>query len=186
MSISWEPSSRRKWKSRWLSLRGSPGKYVVLVDPIDGSSNLDVDCVVGSIFAIRDLKGSVEESILSKGVAGRRRIHHVRNFDDPCVQLPETGCTALFSTKRSGSSSWTTTCPHARSGKDPRVNFGNYDAWSDPAKNFVDALTRRTRTAIRCAIQERSLPIFIESFTEEESTSTPRCQSPQGEAAASL
>ena len=42
-------------------------KYVVLVDPIDGSSNLDVDCVIGSIFSIRHLKGTVEESILRKG-----------------------------------------------------------------------------------------------------------------------
>ena len=39
-------------------------KYVVLVDPIDGSSNLDVDCVIGSIFSVRNLKGSVQESIL--------------------------------------------------------------------------------------------------------------------------
>src|SRR5512135_1848232 len=50
-----------------ISSGGEPGKYVVLVDPIDGSSNLDVDCVVGSIFSIRNLKGSVEESILQKG-----------------------------------------------------------------------------------------------------------------------
>jgi fructose-1,6-bisphosphatase I len=42
-------------------------KYVVLVDPIDGSSNLDVDCVVGSVFSVRRLKGTVEESILQKG-----------------------------------------------------------------------------------------------------------------------
>ena len=42
-------------------------KYVVLIDPIDGSSNLDVDCVIGSIFSIRSLQGTVEESILQKG-----------------------------------------------------------------------------------------------------------------------
>jgi fructose-1,6-bisphosphatase I len=42
-------------------------KNLVLVDPIDGSSNLDVDCVIGSIFFIRSLKGTVEESILQKG-----------------------------------------------------------------------------------------------------------------------
>ena len=33
-------------------------KYVVLVDPIDGSSNMDVDCVIGSIFSIRRLTGT--------------------------------------------------------------------------------------------------------------------------------
>ena len=50
-----------------LSPEGKGGKYVVLVDPIDGSSNLDVDCVIGSIFSVRDLKGTIEESILQNG-----------------------------------------------------------------------------------------------------------------------
>ncbi len=42
-------------------------KYVVLVDPVDGSSNLDVDCTVGSIFSIRMFSGSLEKSILQEG-----------------------------------------------------------------------------------------------------------------------
>jgi fructose-1,6-bisphosphatase I len=42
-------------------------KYVVLVDPIDGSSNMAVDCVIGSIFSVRTLGGSLEQSVLQKG-----------------------------------------------------------------------------------------------------------------------
>ena len=42
-------------------------KYVVLVDPLDGSSNLEVDCLTGSIFSIRTFKGTRQEDILEKG-----------------------------------------------------------------------------------------------------------------------
>ena len=36
-----------------LTTRGSRSKYVVCFDPVDGSSNLDVNGVVGTIFSIR-------------------------------------------------------------------------------------------------------------------------------------
>lgn len=44
------------------------GAYVVMVDPVDGSSNLDVNGIIGSIFSIHALTGdSVESSSLKRG-----------------------------------------------------------------------------------------------------------------------
>jgi fructose-1,6-bisphosphatase I len=40
---------------------GKYGKYVVLVDPLDGSSNIDVNVSVGTIFGIYRRKGSEDE-----------------------------------------------------------------------------------------------------------------------------
>ena len=40
------------------SVAASAGKYVVFVDPLDGSSNLDINGAVGSIFSVRRIGGS--------------------------------------------------------------------------------------------------------------------------------
>ena len=40
------------------AVAASAGKYVVFVDPLDGSSNLDINGAVGSIFSVRRIGGS--------------------------------------------------------------------------------------------------------------------------------
>ena len=50
-----------------LHVQTDHAKYVVLVDPLDGSSNLEVDCLTGSIFSIRTFKGTRHEDILEEG-----------------------------------------------------------------------------------------------------------------------
>jgi fructose-1,6-bisphosphatase I len=41
--------------------------YAVMVDPVDGSSNIDINGIIGSIFSVHDIIGSVEESCQQKG-----------------------------------------------------------------------------------------------------------------------
>jgi fructose-1,6-bisphosphatase I len=117
------------------------GKYVVLIDPIDGSSNLDVDCVIGSIFSVRSLQGTVEDSILQKGteqIAGGYILYGpsvlfvysagegVHSFvldeeigefvlDHENIRMPDQG--KLIS-----------------------ANLGNYSRWNDPARSFFNSL----------------------------------------------
>ena len=45
------------------------GKYIIIFDPLDGSSNIDVNVNVGTIFSVhrRQTWGSLEESILQPG-----------------------------------------------------------------------------------------------------------------------
>ena len=45
------------------------GKYIIIFDPLDGSSNIDVNVNVGTIFSVhkRLAHGSLDESILQKG-----------------------------------------------------------------------------------------------------------------------
>ncbi|MBK9376262.1 MAG: fructose-1,6-bisphosphatase [Holophagales bacterium] len=40
------------------AVAASAGKYVVFVDPLDGSSNLDINGAVGSVFSVRRIGGS--------------------------------------------------------------------------------------------------------------------------------
>lgn len=44
-------------------------KYVLIFDPLDGSSNIDVNVNVGTIFSVVELKGEVVESVLQPGTA---------------------------------------------------------------------------------------------------------------------
>jgi fructose-1,6-bisphosphatase I len=46
---------------------GSSGRYAVLFDPMDGSSNIDVNGTLGSIFSIRRRDGAGEEALLASG-----------------------------------------------------------------------------------------------------------------------
>ena len=47
---------------------GAESAYAVMVDPVDGSSNIDVNGIIGSIFSIHALTGdTVEESCLKPG-----------------------------------------------------------------------------------------------------------------------
>jgi fructose-1,6-bisphosphatase I len=45
------------------------GKYIIIFDPLDGSSNIDVNVNVGTIFSVHKRKpwGSLEESVLQPG-----------------------------------------------------------------------------------------------------------------------
>src|SRR4029077_4767983 len=47
--------------------RGSDGKYAILFDPMDGSSNIDVNGTLGSIFSIRRRDGGGVEGLLKNG-----------------------------------------------------------------------------------------------------------------------
>lgn len=116
-------------------------KYVVLVDPIDGSSNLEVDCVIGSIFSVRELEENLEEAILKDGTkqvasgyimygtsvllvySARDGVHsfvldeEIGEFvlDHDNIRIPDKG--GIIS-----------------------ANFGNRGRWARPARAFSDAL----------------------------------------------
>jgi fructose-1,6-bisphosphatase I len=120
---------------------GTPGKYVVLIDPIDGSSNLDVDCVVGSIFSIRSLKGSVEESILQKGTAQIAAGYLMYGTSTVLVYTAGDGVHSFVLDEEIGE--FVLDHDNVRMparGSTMASNFGNYGIWGEPARRFVDSL----------------------------------------------
>ncbi|HUJ68085.1 MAG TPA: class 1 fructose-bisphosphatase [Syntrophorhabdales bacterium] len=120
---------------------GTPGKYVVLVDPIDGSSNLDVDCVVGSIFSIRNLKGTVEESILQKGGAQIAAGYLMYGTSTVLVYTAGDGVHTFVLDEEIGE--FVLDHENVRMperGSTMASNFGNYGIWGEPTRRFVDSL----------------------------------------------
>jgi hypothetical protein len=67
------------------------GKYVLLYDPLDGSSNIDANVSIGTIFSIHrkitDGERGTERTACSPAATGRRRlrrlrlVHHARLYD---------------------------------------------------------------------------------------------------------
>ncbi len=129
-----------------ISSGGQPGKYVVLVDPIDGSSNLDVDCVVGSIFSIRNLKGSVDESILRKGTEQVAAGYIMYGTSTLLVYTAGDGVHIFVLDEQIGE--FVLNHENVRMperGKTMSANFGNYRNWADPARKFTDSLAHDER-----------------------------------------
>ena len=62
-------ASEENEKPFFLRKRNEGGKYAVLFDPLDGSSNIDVSVGVGTIFSVLRLPdgGTKEDAILQKG-----------------------------------------------------------------------------------------------------------------------
>ncbi|TAL37137.1 MAG: class 1 fructose-bisphosphatase [Spirochaetes bacterium] len=124
-----------------ISSGSGPGKYVVLVDPIDGSSNLDVDCVIGSIFSIRNLKGDILDSILQKGSAQVAAGYIMYGTSTLLVYSAGDGVHEFVFDEQIGEfvlNHESVRMP-AR-GKVVSANYGNYGAWAPAARKFADTL----------------------------------------------
>ena len=64
-------TSEEKEKAFIISPENNPGKYIFMMDPLDGSSNIDVNVTIGTIFSIYRKKSPgdhvTDEDILQKG-----------------------------------------------------------------------------------------------------------------------
>jgi fructose-1,6-bisphosphatase I len=124
-----------------LHAKNDQAKYVVLVDPLDGSSNMEVDCLTGSIFSIRAFRGSRNEDILEEGghqvgagyIMYGASILFVYTFGDGVHSFVLDESIGEF------------VLDHAnirmpQRGKIISANFGNRENWIEPARTFTDSL----------------------------------------------
>jgi fructose-1,6-bisphosphatase I len=129
-----------------IASNGAIAKYVVLVDPIDGSSNLDVDCVVGSVFSIRNLKGSVEESILEEGVHQVAAGYIMYGTSTVLVYSAGDGVHSFVLDEEIGE--FVLDHDNVRMpgrGKIMASNFGNYGIWHKSARRFADTIAAQEK-----------------------------------------
>lgn len=129
-------------KPRTISTGRQKDKYVVLVDPIDGSSNLDVDCVIGSIFSVRGLEDSLEQSILERGTEQIAAGYIMYGTSVLLVYTAGEGVHSFVLDEAIGEF----VLDHEEIRIPDRggiisANFGNYRKWSEAARKFADVLT---------------------------------------------
>lgn len=121
---------------------GRYGKYVVLIDPIDGSSNLDMDCVVGSIFSIHRGEGSLDKTILKKGSEQVAAGYLLYGFSTLLVYTAGDGVHSFVLDEQIGEfilNEESIRMPEQ--GGIISANWGNYGRWLPSVRTFADSLT---------------------------------------------
>lgn len=133
---------------------GPIGKYVVNFDPLDGSSNIDANVNIGTIFSIlpritRKGHGTLEDCLQ----AGRRQLcaGYVL-YGSSTMLVYTTGDGVHGFTYEPSIGEFLLSHPNIRTpqrGRIYSVNEGNYGRWSDGVKRYVDWLKQDDTTTGR-------------------------------------
>ncbi len=119
------------------------GEYLLLFDPPDGSSNIDVNVSIGTIFSVlrkpADHSGVSESDFLQPG--------HAQAAAGYCIYGPQTTLVltvgdgvAMFTLDRE-QGSWVLTAENVRIPEDTKefaINMSNMRHWAPPVKRYID------------------------------------------------
>jgi fructose-1,6-bisphosphatase I len=119
------------------------GEYMLLFDPLDGSSNIDVNVSIGTIFSVLrkvgHARGVAEEDFLQPG-----RHQAAAGY---CVYGPQTTLVltvgdgvAMFTLDRE-TGSWVLTQSEVQIPEDTRefaINMSNMRHWAPPVRRYID------------------------------------------------
>jgi fructose-1,6-bisphosphatase I len=121
------------------------GEFLLLFDPLDGSSNIDVNVSIGTIFSVLRLPEGVlaptDEHFLQPGT---KQVAAGYAIYGPCTMLVLTvgdGVAAFTLDRETGS--WTLTEDQIRipeQTKEFAINASNQRHWYPPVKRYVDEL----------------------------------------------
>jgi len=119
----------------------SGGEYLLVFDPIDGSSNVDVNGVVGTIFSILKAPEGIvsEEDVLQPG---RRQLAAGYAIYGPQTTLVLTlgaGVSAFSLDQTTGD--WLMTTPRMTipvSTREFAINMSNHRHWMPPIRRYID------------------------------------------------
>lgn len=126
---------------------GKDGKYVISLDPLDGSSNVDVNISVGTIFSIYKRISDDESSFLQEGrkqVAAGYVI-----YGSSTMLVFSTGKGVNGFTLDPGVGSYILSHPDIKipvRGKIYAFNESNYKRWSDNIRRYVDSVKEKGYT----------------------------------------
>ena len=123
------------------------GDYLVLFDPLDGSSNIDINMCVGTIFSILPAKNAVTqaEDFLQTGV---QQVSAGYVLYGPSTMMALTvGAGVVFFTFDPESQEFlltTNAITVAADTKEYAINASNQRHWEEPVKRYVDELLAGT------------------------------------------
>ncbi|MGA0797277.1 MAG: class 1 fructose-bisphosphatase [Quisquiliibacterium sp.] len=121
------------------------GEFLLLFDPLDGSSNIDVNVSIGTIFSVLRLPEGVEEPteehFLQPGTKQLAAGYAVYGPSTLLVLTVGDGVAKFTLDRETGS--WTMTGNHLRIPEDTRefaINASNMRHWEPPVKRYVDEM----------------------------------------------
>ena len=119
------------------------GKYLVLFDPLDGSSNIDINMCVGTIFSILPAKNAVTqaEDFMQ---AGNQQVAAGYVLYGPSTMLALTvGAGTVFFTFDPETQQFLLTSENiqvAANTKEYAINSSNQRHWENPVKRYIEEL----------------------------------------------
>ncbi|AIO65187.1 class 1 fructose-bisphosphatase [Burkholderia oklahomensis] len=120
------------------------GEYLLVFDPLDGSSNIDVNVSIGTIFSVLrcpDGHQATEQSFLQPGTEQVAAGYAVYGPQSVFVLTTGNGVNCFTLDREVGS--WVLTQSNLRIPEDTReyaINASNARHWYDPVKRYVDEL----------------------------------------------
>ncbi len=122
------------------------GKYTIAVDPLDGSSNIDVAAPIGTIFAVNERNSSAgavtEADFLQKGSAAKAAGYFI--YGSSTILVLAMGNSVNGFTLSSADNQFQLSHPEIKipdTGKIYSVNQGNYEKFDDSLKSFISWCT---------------------------------------------
>lgn len=122
------------------------GRYLVCFDPVDGSSNTDINGIVGTIFGIRPRRGGGGADHAADALGpGTRQVAAGYIMYGPATVLVYTAGHGVHGlTLDTLTGEFVLTHPGIRvprRGRTYSVNEGNWHRWSEPPRQFIAALS---------------------------------------------
>ncbi|MNY87551.1 Fructose-1,6-bisphosphatase class 1 [compost metagenome] len=123
------------------------GKYLVLFDPLDGSSNIDINMCVGTIFSILPAKNAVTkaEDFMQ---AGNQQVAAGYVLYGPSTMLALTvGAGTVFFTFDPETQQFLLTSENIQVAADTKeyaINSSNHRHWENPVKRYIEELLAGT------------------------------------------
>ncbi|CAN7268809.1 class 1 fructose-bisphosphatase [Trinickia sp. LjRoot230] len=124
------------------------GQYLLVFDPLDGSSNIDVNVSIGTIFSVLrcpNAEEATEESFLQPGNRQVAAGYAVYGPQTVLVLTTGNGVNGFTLDRELGS--WVLTHPNLRIPEDTRefaINASNARHWYPPVERYVDELLAGT------------------------------------------
>ena len=119
------------------------GEYLLLFDPLDGSSNIDVNVSIGTIFSVLrkvgHTRGVSEEDFLQPGKQQAAAGYCVYGPQTTLVLTVGSGV-AMFTLDRE-TGSWVLTSTEVRIPEETRefaINMSNMRHWAPPVRQYID------------------------------------------------
>ena len=119
------------------------GEYLLLFDPLDGSSNIDVNVSIGTIFSVLrkvgHTQGICEDDFLQPGKAQAAAGYCIYGPQTTLVLTLGDGV-AMFTLDRE-TGSWVLTANHVQipaETKEFAINMSNMRHWAPPVRRYID------------------------------------------------
>ena len=123
---------------------GAEGRYVISFDPLDGSSNIDVNVNIGTIFSIHKVVSGNEEDFLQEGSLQVAAGYVVYGSSTMLVYSTGRGVNGFTLDPSVGM--FLLSHPNIRipeKGGIYSINEGNYTRWDCALKRYIDTLKAR-------------------------------------------